>query len=234
MIALVFATDKERDAALAGSRWAGSFSDGLLPDHPGVRVQVVGVGPVKAAFNLGVLLGRYPETTGVICLGIGGTFSLHRYPLGSTCVITSETWPEYGLFGPDRVHPEKVGFPLGEQDGTPIWDTIALNPDQAARSMGLALSGTWARTSGLTVAGVSATPGRAAFMRRTYRPGVENMEGFSLALGCHARTTSFLEIRTISNLVGSRDPKHWRIGPALKRLGPVLDTLFCSAKGLRK
>lgn len=224
MIVLVFATARERDAALRGGVRTA-------PEHGPVRTEVVGVGPVSAALGLGSLLGACPEVSGVICLGIGGTFSLNRYPLGSTCLITGETWPEYGLFGPERVHPEKIGFPLGEQDGAPIWDTIALYPERAARSMGVSLSDSWLRASGLTVAGVSATPERAAFMRRTYRPGVENMEGFSLALGCHARGIPFLEIRTISNLVGSRERAHWNIGRALKGLKPILDTLLCPVKG---
>ena len=233
MILLVFATDKEREAALKGSSRYRAVS-GKKWFGRDIRVETVGVGPVSAGLNLGMLLGRYPETTGVICLGIAGTFSLNRYPLGATCVMTSETWPEYGLVGPDRVHPERIGFPLGEQDGRPIWDTVSLAPDRSAQMMHLSLDPSWPRTSGLTVAGVSATPARAAFMRRTYRPGVENMEGFSLALGCHVQNIPFLEIRTISNLVGSREREHWRIGYALKRLGPVLDTLFTPVKGLQQ
>lgn len=230
MILLVFATAKERDAAVRGSSIFRNISGRKWFGHE-IRIETVGVGPVCAALNLGILLGRYPQISGVICLGIAGTFSLNRYPLGSTCIVTGETWPEYGLVGPDRVHPELIGFPLGEQDGRPIWDTVTLEPDEAAKGMRLSLDPGWNRAPGLTVAGVSATPGRAAFMRRTYCPGVENMEGFSLALGCHARNIPFLEIRTISNLVGSRDREHWRIGPALKRLGPALDTLFTPVKG---
>ena len=180
MILLVFATAKEREAMQRGSSRYRSLADGAWGGRC-IRTEVIGVGPVNAALNMGMLLGRYTQISGVVCLGIGGTFSLNRYPLGSACIITGETWPEYGIAGPDRVHPQQIGFPLGEQDGAPIWDTVTLDPDRAAGEMHLSLDPSWARATGLTVAGVSATPGRAAFMRRTYDPGVENMEGFSLA-----------------------------------------------------
>jgi futalosine hydrolase len=52
------------------------------------------------------------------------------------------------------------------------------------------------------------------------------MEGFSLALACLQAGIPFLELRTISNLVGSRKPEHWKLDDALQALGEKARELF--------
>jgi len=48
------------------------------------------------------------------------------------------------------------------------------------------------------------------------------MEGFALALACRTRGVPFLEVRTVSNLVGERDRNKWKLASALEGLGLLL------------
>jgi futalosine hydrolase len=184
----------------------------------------VGVGPLAAALSIGALLERLPAARGIVNLGICGGFDLERTPLGSACLATAEIWPEYGLHSAtDNLevfsHQMFADLPL-----TPV-NRLDLNPNEAARTMGLTLAPVWTRGTSLTVAGVSATPERAMTLRNRFEAATENMEGFGLALAAKRKGIAFLEVRTVSNPVGARDKGLWNFRLALRALGDVLPRL---------
>jgi len=92
--------------------------------------------------------------------------------------------------------------------------------------MGLSLPISWPRVVSLTVAGVTGTQARARLLKQKYQAHIENMEGFALAYVCTLAQIPFLEIRTISNLVGTRDKKYWNINLALKKLNLIWSSFF--------
>lgn len=249
-IALVTATRMEMRHALKGLAQPGDVS----PDEPGsladlpegaaipgrgmaqarlagrdVLLVVTGVGPVNAALEMGLALGGRRDISGVLNLGVAGSFDALAAPLGAPVAATREIWPEYGLADEmGWVDARGIGFPQLEDPGNPgghIWDAVVLDPGQAAQAMGLNLPPAWTEGASLTVAGVTGTPGRALAMRERTKALTENMEGFPLALACRMRGLPFLEIRTVSNLVGERDQSMWRMREALTGLGEVLKTL---------
>lgn len=194
---------------------------------------VTGVGPVNAGIALGRLLGclagdsTNPDRNpvGVLNVGVAGAFSLERLPLGDVVAVAEEIWPEYGLLTASGVDPRGVKLAQGKIDGKPVWDRLRLTPESSARQMGLDISGL-TRAVGLTVAGVSGTPERAAALRSRYACDIETMEGFALAWACRVADVPFVQVRTISNLVGSRDAAHWDLNGARKRLAVVASTLL--------
>lgn len=204
----------------------------VFPDRP-VTVQgrsvlalCTGVGPVAAAAVLGRALAGRPGLTGVIQIGVAGSFDLGTAPMGGAWAVTRETWPEYGLAGADGVAPRGIGLPMAATGDGPVHETLDLDPDAAAAAMGLALPASFGRAASLTVAGVTGTMERAARLYRIHGALLENMEGFAAALACRLSGTPFLQIRTVSNLVGSRQPGHWDLKKALASLKPALDRLF--------
>jgi len=182
------------------------------------RLLVTGVGPVAAGVSLGRLLGA-GGLDGVVNLGLAGSFDLAGAPLGALVAATAETFPEYGLrqegTPPD---PKALGFPQITIAGEPIHDRIGLDPDAAARAMGLTVPKGCLRGACATVATVAAEPARSAAADRTPLPLIENMEGFALALACALAGTPFLELRTVSNRVGARPPRDWDLAGALASL----------------
>jgi len=247
-IALVTATGMEMRHALAGLPASPGAPEPAIPERGmaqarlagrDVLLVVTGVGPVNAALGIGLALGARHDISGLVNLGVAGSFDALAAPLGRPAVATGEVWPEYGLADDAGwVDARGIGFPQldappgapaegGEsgQPGGPVWDRIALEPDRAAEAMGLRLPPAWTRGVSLTVAGVTGTPGRAGLMRQRTQALTENMEGFPLALACRVRGLPFLEIRTVSNPVGERDRSLWRMREALTGLGEVLATL---------
>ena len=141
----------------------------------------------------------------------------------------AECWPEYGLATERGVDPEGIGLPLGRINRAPVFDRLELDPEQAAQSMGLTLSETWQRTDSVTVGAASGTPEHARILHGRYRALTENMEGFALAWACALADVPFLEIRTVSNIAGSRQPSHWRLKEAVAGLGRVARCLFAAS-----
>ena len=231
MIVLCFATVREMEASLAPLAapprlGRGTSAQAELPGLGRAHVLVTGISPVNAALSLGLFLGRHPEATGALNLGVAGSFDLDILPLGAVALPVRETWPEVGLHAGDEVDPRGIGIALAEQQGRRVWDTLDLAPEAAAAAMGLALDPAWPQAPSLTVAGASATPERAADLHARHTALLENMEGFALALACLRCGLPFLEVRTVSNRVGARPPRDWDLDRALAALGRALGTLL--------
>lgn len=188
-----------------------------------------GVGPVATAAALGRALAGHPEVAGVVQIGVAGSFDLESAPMGGVWIVTRETWPEYGLVDAQGVNPGGIGLAMAETGDGPVRETLDLAPQDAAAAMGLALPEDMGRAASLTVAGVTGTAARAARLFSRHGALLENMEGFAAALACRLAGIPFVQIRAVSNLVGSRAPGHWDLKGALSRLGPALSHLFRSA-----
>lgn len=170
---------------------------------------VTGVGPINAGIGLGRALALCPQCTGVVNVGLAGSFDLTRAPLGSTIVVCEEIWPEYGLADEHGVDAVALGFPLwhgpNEQSGQAITDRISLCVQP--HLLELPPVQHLPQGSSLTVAGVSNSAARASRLHQRYAPLMENMEGFAVALACARQGLPLLEFRTISNVVGSRQAR---------------------------
>lgn len=182
---------------------------------------ITGVGPVNAALSLGRIMGSDLELRGVLNFGIGGSFDAAGLPLLSQVIIQEEIWPELGIRTASGTDIQALSRNLGEGQEILLRDRLFLDPQEAALRFGLNLPSQWPRVSSLTVAGVTGTRSEAEAMLKRYAVQAENMEGFALAWCCIQEGLPFLEVRTISNLVGSRQTKDWDLKGSLRGLGQM-------------
>jgi futalosine hydrolase len=229
MIIVVTATSKEMQSAFkaAGAPEVeqGGVAEFTLGGHD-LLLAVSGVGLVNTALAAGGLL-ALPGVTGVVNLGIAGSYDVEEFPIGSSAFAWQETWPEYGLLDEEgRVDPKAIGLAQGEVRGVAVWNRVQLNPVNDAAAMGLSLPAGCARASFVTVSSVTGTPDRAGWLKTAYNGNVENMEGFALAFGAMRAGLPFLQVRTVSNVAGSRHPDDWDMKGALRALGDVAPRLF--------
>ena len=229
-LALVTATASEMRAALAGLNAPSGIPDrgvirAVIAGREALLV-VTGVGPVNAALEMGAVLGRY-SVSGVVNLGVAGSFDLGLAPLESAVTANAETYTDYGVAGSDGLADcAGFAFPQWDGNGTRVLQRIELDPQASARNLGLALPERWTPGPAITVAGVTGSLERARALSARHGALMESMEGFSLALACLTRRLPFLEVRTISNGVGERDRKKWKLTQALTGLGTVTASLF--------
>ena len=229
------ATPKEMEAVLAGFNGrgrccclpeAGDWCATPVNGHD-CLLAVIGIGPINAAISIGKIMAEFPRLTGVLNLGIAGSFDCEEAPLGTPVLASSEVYPEYGLVTGDGVAPRGITFPQwsATEGNWDVWDVIPLTPQKTFASWGLNEPSCPSGAS-LSVAGVTGTPERARMLGSRYKALTENMEGFSLALACMQAGVPFAELRSVSNVVGSRNDSDWDIDLALDRLGQAARELF--------
>lgn len=229
MLLVTTATTKEMKSAF-GFADAPSVEQGEVVEFElngrKLLLAVTGVGMVNSAMYAGRLLEKH-AVTGVVNLGIAGAYDIEENPLCSTCFVWKELWPEYGLLGEDGIaDPEAIGFAQGHLDGEPIWNKIKLNPTNDAQIMKLSFDKNWLRASSVSVNSVTGSPTRAGWLKTACSANIENMEGFAFAYATALSGIPFLEVRTISNVVGSRFAEEWDVKGALKALGESVEILF--------
>ncbi|MCF8037885.1 MAG: futalosine hydrolase [Desulfohalobiaceae bacterium] len=189
---------------------------------------VTGIGSLNAAMSLGKVLGSGMRVRGVVNLGIGGSFDPVRIPLLGKVAVQEEYWPEIGVRTKNGIDVQALKQTLGEGQGDLIRDHLVLHPEEKARAMGLELPADWTRVRSLSVAGVTGDAAEAIRIAGVYGVQCENMEGFSLAWVCYQEQIPFLEARSISNKVGSRDKEDWNIKGSLRVLEEMSRALICS------
>ena len=221
---VVTAVAAERDAVLAGLGSLGAPLDEGVSPEPDKRVHVVvgGVGSAAAAAHTATTLARANSSAlvydAVVDLGIGGAYP-GRAVIGDTVIGTRSVAADLGAESP-------AGF-LTMADLGFGSDTLEADGDLLARLAELMPAGV--AGSILSVQTVTGTARRAAELAEHHKDAVaEAMEGFGVATAARLFHTAFVEVRTVSNLVGPRDRAAWRIEAAMEaltRAGHALATL---------
>ncbi len=228
MFALIFATARESRACLGEHHVGikdGQWAEITVHERPCLQV-VTGIGPINTALVFGKVLATFPSLQGVINLGIGGSFDLDEADIGGWAVASREIWPEIGIKYQGCVHAKALGLPQAHTEQDAIWDVVDIDVEKNAAAMNITLPASMPKLPFITVAGVTSTDERSLFLQTIYKGGIENMEGFALALACATHDLPFLEIRTVSNKVGPRDKKNWRMDKAFNQMGKILPALF--------
>jgi futalosine hydrolase len=194
---------------------------GISPDAP-IDVLVAGVGPATAAAGVARAValaeaGGRPYGS-VVCAGIAGGFP-DRASLGATVLATASVDADLGAEGPDGFIPlGALGFGTAVVPADPGM-LATLRPVLQRAVLGVVLTVS-------TATGTAETASRHAVDHPD--AVAEGMEGYGVGRAAALAGLPFVELRTISNAVGPRDPSAWRIGDALAALtsaAPALDTL---------
>ncbi len=208
-------------AALEGARveHVGAW-DAVAGGIGQVRVAVVvtGVGKTNTALALGALLGRSrPEI--LISVGIGGAYPGAGLRTGDLAVATAEIYGDEGARTCQGLRGlQSLGLPSWRSGGAAWYERLPVDPAlagalaEAARAVASCRTGPF-----VTVSAVTGTAREARRLRRRYRAVCESMEGAAVAHAALAFGVRFAEIRGVSNPVGPRDRRSWRIAEAADR-----------------
>ena len=189
------------------------FEDqGGLP--PGFALcAVAGFGPVAAAARTAELLARLRPRR-VWLVGIAGAYDIERHPTGTALLFERVASHGVGAGEGDAYRgPTALGFPQWPgspaSGAPPVEEELPLHvPAATPADLCAALL--------VSTCAASASPGEAQRRRDRYPDGVaEDMEGFGVALACALARVPLCVVRGISNEVGDRDGRNWRIPAAL-------------------
>jgi futalosine hydrolase len=176
---------------------------------------ISGIGQLQTSYALQKnIRSRRPDL--VIQAGIGGALSMED--TGKVYAIRSERIADLGVM-------ENAGFRdifemgLEEGDKFPFHKGKLLNPYQyLLKWTGLPL------LDGVTVNEIKSAD-FAGFQRNEF-PVVESMEGAALHYVCLEENIPFLQVRSVSNVMGDRDKSRWKLKEARENLHASLVSLI--------
>lgn len=175
-------------AQFAGSIWA-----------------ICGVGPAAASLATSLLI-RALEPDSVCLLGIGGAYGESGLKLGDVVQASSDIFADLGYEDDQNFHTfDSMGMPIFSWAGADIGCSFQAQPF-CEHLISLPFA---------TVSNVTNSQTRAEKLYRSFNVAIENMEGAAVALACQIHGVTFQQIRGVSNMVGPRNPKAWRVDEAL-------------------
>lgn len=178
---------------------------------------VTGVGVPNAMYHLtkAILINKYDF---VIQAGIGGT-TIKNIELGNVVIIEADTFADVGIYEKgafstlfDNGFADKNKFPY--KDGW-LKNNIILDIDLP-------------HYRSITVNTITDDKDAIANQNKLFNAGVESMEGATLHFVCLMHSIPFLQVRSISNVVGERDKSKWQIKKAISNLNKALPNIINS------
>jgi futalosine hydrolase len=193
---------------LEGETLEGSAAPGLplqTAQFHGAIWASCGIGPAASALSTSLLI-RALEPESVTLLGIGGAFQQSGLQLGDVVQASSECFADLGYEDGQGFHTfDTMGMPIFSWAGADIGCSFEVEPfHKDLISLPFA-----------TVSAVTNSSERADKLYQSFNVAVENMEGAGVALACQVHGVTFSQVRGISNIVGPRNPKAWRVDDAL-------------------
>ncbi|MDE3211933.1 MAG: futalosine hydrolase [Bacteroidota bacterium] len=180
-----------------------------MRDHPSTEVLITGVGIPSAMFQLtGKLLRQ--EYNLVIQAGIAGVYD-NKIEKGAVVVVERDTFGDLGVY-------EKGSFRslfetgLLDENDLPYKNGWLCNPHKLQEQLDLQ------KVRGLTINTLTDDPESITRIRNKFNADIETMEGAAFHYACLMLKVPFLQLRSVSNLVGERDKGKWNIQEAVTHL----------------
>ena len=185
-----------------------------------VDILITGVGIPATVYHLTKKL-MNEKYDFVIQAGIAGTTS-NQLKLGDVVGIKEDTFGDIGIEENGQM---QTLFETGflEKDEFPFTNGWLVNANKILEKVSLPL------VKAISVNKVSDNNIQNKLAFEKFNTDVESMEGAAFHYVCLQQKTNFLQLRSISNLVGERDKSKWEMQPAIENLNKellkIVDTL---------
>lgn len=153
----------------------------------------------------------------VIQAGIAGTFS-NDLKKGTVVLVNRDTFGDLGVYEKGTF---KTLFDMGfiNENEFPFTDGWLVNQHEYLTNSTLSLA------SAITVNKITDEVEQIKNMTEKINPDIESMEGAALHYVCLQQKINFLQLRSVSNIVGERDKQKWAMKEAITNLNIELKKL---------
>jgi futalosine hydrolase len=179
-----------------------------------VSCLVTGPGPVNMAGALGAVFSRHVPKA-LIVTGSGGGFEGSGLSVGDIALATEEIHAQLGREDRTAANlPHPLDFlenriELDQTLAEEAYHVLLKERDEQKTKV--------FKSPFLTVATVTSRAETALLYRAGYGAIVENMEGFAAAALCRYYQVPIVELRAISNMVGTTDRNSWKLDRAVEK-----------------
>ena len=179
---------------------------------------ISGVGTLASSYSLTqAILKQKPDF--IIQAGIAGSFTA-KLPPGTTVFVSEEIFGDAGAME-EGVFKDIFDLGLTNANDYPFTERKIMNPTCHQWK-----NGKLPFVTGITVNEITTDSNRIEQLKNKYDPAIESMEGIALHYVCMLQNIPFIQLRTISNYVGERDKRHWKLAEAILELNTALITFL--------
>jgi futalosine hydrolase len=189
-----------------------------------VTILVTGIGMTLTALNLGTLFAKQRFDL-AINAGIAGAYSTSNLSIGNVVNVVSERFADLGVEEADGHFTDVHELGLVDANAAPFTNGELLNSSAGFDFL--------PKAKGLTVNKVHGYQPSIEAILKKYPADVESMENAAFFLACLMAGQPFLEIRSISNFVETRNRDAWNLPLAIKNLNDVLIEMVGTMDGGR-
>lgn len=190
----------------------------LNTQNTNVEVLVTGIGSTITTHSLT----KHIHTSRpqlIIQAGIGGSFT-ESLPPKSIAFIKEEVFADLGAIDENGLA-DIFDLGLAGINDKPFENKILVNADTHRwATFGLPFA------RGATINCISSTRQQVQRIKAKYDPAVESMEGAALHYVCLKEKVPFIQLRSISNYVGERDKRNWKMKEAIAVLNDQLKKII--------
>ena len=188
----------------------------FITENKGVEVLITGVGVPSTLYHLQKKL-LQKDTDLVIQAGIAGTFN-ESFGLGEVVLVKQDTFADLGM-------EEKEKFTTIFQAGFADKDAFPFNDGWLFNSNTILTRSTLLSVKAITINKISDSLIKRQQAISSFSPQIESMEGAALHYVALQEQIPFLQIRSISNLIGERDKSKWKLKESITNLNVELHKL---------
>jgi futalosine hydrolase len=185
----------------------------LIEAQKTVEILKTGIGSSATIYHLTkkLLTSHYDL---VIQAGIAGMFA-GKFTLGAVVAVKEDAFADLGIEEKDEL---RTLFEYGflDKNEFPFSDGKLVNSSVILEKILLPAA------TAITVNTVSDNFVHNENFRQKYHADIESMEGAAFHYVCLQQKISFLQLRSISNVVGERDKSRWAIDSAIRNLNSEL------------
>lgn len=175
---------------------------------------ITGVGMLNTSYALMKHL-QVKQPHVIVNAGIAGSFSKKHTP-GAVVVVKNETMADLGVMEKDGY---KDVFDLKLQASS----QFPFDKKKLTNTYSAFLNRTFLpKVKSVSVNQITSSKKTAELYSNKYKAEIENMEGAAVHYICLREKIPFVQIRSISNYVGDRNKKNWKINEAVNNLNTEL------------
>ena len=194
------------------------ITSGQWENNINIDVLITGIGLTTATYHLTKYFAiKRPDL--VIQAGIAGCFDT-KIPLGSVVSIKQDTIADESVIELKKLQ-TLFDLQLIPQNQFPYKKGWLINPaNEATKKTKLTA------VKGISVNQISTSKKMIQLYKDKFNPVAESMEGAALHYVCLMEKIPFLQIRSLSNYVGERNKKKWKMNESIINLNNELISLL--------
>jgi futalosine hydrolase len=182
-------------------------------------VLITGIGLVAATYSLVKQVSiKQPDL--IIQAGVGGCFD-KTIALGTVLAVKQDTIADLGVVESGRLL-DLADLGLMRRNQVPFTNGWLPNKNAILKKVKMK------KVSAISINEITTSQKRVAVYREKFNPVIESMEGAALHFVALSDRIPFLQIRAVSNYVGERNKKKWKMKEAVTNLNNELIGLLHS------